>query len=163
MKRVRVSTHLHQHSLRSHDLIWVRVLVIPRPSWQELGFKKAADMAWELGNECRTMMESKGLRTVSAPGFQAWPAHPEQPPRAWPLVLLLSSSSLLSYIALVHQCTCTHSPHPPPWPGHLFPSSAETDSFAHTVVVYPYTLTASSFLACPLIPSKLLKLSRIVI
>ena len=38
---------------------------------KELGFKKAADMAWELGNECRTMMKSKGLRTVSAPGYEA--------------------------------------------------------------------------------------------
>ena len=38
---------------------------------KEMGFKKAADAAWALGNECRDMMKSKGLRTVSAPGFEA--------------------------------------------------------------------------------------------
>lgn len=38
---------------------------------KELGFKKAAEMAWELGNECRDMMKSKGLKTVSAPGYEA--------------------------------------------------------------------------------------------
>ena len=38
---------------------------------KEMGFKKAADAAWALGAECRTMMKSKGLRTVSAPGFEA--------------------------------------------------------------------------------------------
>ena len=38
---------------------------------KELGFKKATDMAWDLGNGCRDMMKSKGLRTVSAPGYEA--------------------------------------------------------------------------------------------
>jgi len=38
---------------------------------KEMGFKKAAEAAWVLGNECRDMMKRKGLRTVSAPGFEA--------------------------------------------------------------------------------------------
>lgn len=38
---------------------------------KELGFGKAKQMAWDLGNECRDMMKSKGLRTVSAPGYEA--------------------------------------------------------------------------------------------
>lgn len=38
---------------------------------KELGFNKAKDMAWALGNECRDMMKSKGLKTVSAPGYEA--------------------------------------------------------------------------------------------
>ena len=37
---------------------------------KEMGFKKAADAAWR-SNEKRDMMKSKGLRTVSAPGFEA--------------------------------------------------------------------------------------------
>jgi len=38
---------------------------------KELGFGKAKQLAWDLGNECRDMMKSKGLRTVSAPGYEA--------------------------------------------------------------------------------------------
>jgi len=38
---------------------------------KEMGFGRAADAAWALGDECRAMMKSKGLRTVSAPGFEA--------------------------------------------------------------------------------------------
>jgi len=38
---------------------------------KELGFGKAKQLAWDLGNECRGMMKSKGLRTVSAPGYEA--------------------------------------------------------------------------------------------
>ena len=38
---------------------------------KEFGFKKAAEAAWALGDECRDMMKAKGLRTVSAPGFEA--------------------------------------------------------------------------------------------
>jgi aspartate aminotransferase-like enzyme len=37
---------------------------------KEMGFGRAADAAWALGDECRAMMKSKGLRTVSAPGFE---------------------------------------------------------------------------------------------
>ena len=38
---------------------------------KEFGFKKAAEAAWALGDECRDMMKAKGLRTVSAPGYEA--------------------------------------------------------------------------------------------
>lgn len=38
---------------------------------KEMGFKAATEAAWALGNECRAMMKAKGLRTVSAPGYEA--------------------------------------------------------------------------------------------
>ena len=37
-------------------------------------------------------------------------------------------TSYLLFAYIVYPCTCTHSPHPPPWPGHSFPFSAATMS-----------------------------------
>jgi alanine-glyoxylate transaminase/serine-glyoxylate transaminase/serine-pyruvate transaminase len=38
---------------------------------QKIGFAEVKKMAWTLGMETRKMMESKGLKSVAAPGFQA--------------------------------------------------------------------------------------------
>ncbi|EEH51426.1 serine-pyruvate aminotransferase and/or alanine glyoxylate transaminase [Micromonas pusilla CCMP1545] len=38
---------------------------------KEIGFAKTKRMAWDLGDECRDMMKSKGLKTVSADGYEA--------------------------------------------------------------------------------------------
>ena len=38
---------------------------------KKIGFDKVKQMAWDLGNGTRKMMESKGLKSVAAPGFQA--------------------------------------------------------------------------------------------
>ena len=38
---------------------------------KNIGFEKVKQMAWDLGMGTRKMMESKGLKSVAAPGFQA--------------------------------------------------------------------------------------------
>merc|ERR1712216_159705 len=38
---------------------------------KKIGFEKVKQMAWDLGMGTRKMMESKGLKSVAAPGFQA--------------------------------------------------------------------------------------------
>jgi len=64
------------------------------------------------------------------------------PGRSFPFLLNLT------VCALVRSCTRTHTVHLPPWPGHSYSTRLSSQS----VPVYPYTLTASSSLAWPLVP-----------
>jgi hypothetical protein len=36
-------------------------------------------------------------------------------------VMMRHQAVVLAPVLVVHQCIRTHSPHPPPWPGHSFP------------------------------------------
>ena len=59
-------------------------------------------------------------------------------------------------LIILYHCTRTHSPHPPPWPGHrgVLITGLATRSLAACswCTVYPNTLAASSSLAWPVVP-----------